>query len=280
MHTHANRIHAKPLSASLGVEILGLNPKHLSEEEKGAIKLLFDNHHFVLFRNADVTEEEHVSLVRAIGPISTADEIMKDGRQFTYISNVHADGRVPNGELFYHSDHMFLDEPLKGISLYSIEAPRVGGETRFLNSAKAYQAMPDDLKKRVEGLSARHVYDYDANRGDQRPDPATLSANTDMAVYPLVWRHPVSDVPLLYISRLFTIEVLGLSREESEKLLDDLFAYLDTIGDDYTHKWASGDLIVWDNLHLQHARNDFPHTERRALRRVPIALEAAYQHSG
>lgn len=275
MHTHATSIHAKPLSASFGVEILGLNPQHLSEEEKGAIKLLFDNHHFVLFRNAEITEEQHVALVKAIGPISTADEIMKDGRQFTYISNVHADGRVPNGEMFYHSDHMFLDEPLKGISLYSIEAPRIGGETRFLNSAKAYQTMPEELKKRVEGLAARHVYDYNANRADQRPDLTKLSDNVDTAVYPLVWHHPVSGTPLLYISRLFTTEIIGLSRDDSDKLLDDLFAYLDTIGDDYTHKWASGDLIVWDNLHLQHARNDFPPSERRALRRVPIALEAA-----
>ena len=274
MHKHPTNIHAKPLSASLGVEILGLNPRHLSEQEKAAVRLLFDNHHFILFRNADVSEEQHLDIVKAIGPVSTADEIMKDGRQFTYISNVHADGRVPNGELFYHSDHMFLEEPLKGISLYSIEAPRVGGETRFLNSAKAYLGMPEELKRRVEGLSARHVYDYDANRGDQRPDPSTLSTNVDTAVYPLVWRHPESGTALLYISRLFTIEVIELSRAESDQLLEDLFAYLDTIGDDYIHTWARGDLIIWDNLHLQHARNDFPSTERRALRRVPIALEA------
>lgn len=273
MHSHAKRIYAKPLSASMGVEVLGINPQNLSEEEKSAIKLFFDNHYFVLLRNANINEEQHLSIVKAIGPISSTDEIMKDGRQFVYISNVHADGRVPNGELFFHSDHMFLNEPLKAISLYSIEAPRVGGETRFRNSAKAYQSMPEDLKKRVEGLSARHVYDYDANRGDQRPDPTKLSDNVDTAVYPLVWHHPVSGTPLLYISQLFTTEIIGLSREDSDQLLDDLFEFLETIEDDYVHKWAAGDLIIWDNLHLQHARNDFPHTERRALRRVPIALE-------
>lgn len=268
-------IHARPLSASFGVEVIDFDANNITDEVKQGIKLLFDNHQLVLIRNADVTEDQHLALVKAVGPISTTDEIMKDGRQFTYISNVHSDGRVPNGELFYHSDHMFLNEPLKGISLFSIEAPAHGGETRFLNAAKAYQAMPDELKKRIEGLSARHVYDYNANRGDQRPDPSKLSDKVDTSVYPLVWHHPESGTPLLYISRLFTTEVIGLSREESDQLLDDLFAYLDTIGDDYTHKWESGDLIIWDNLHLQHARNDFPPSERRALRRVPIALEAA-----
>ena len=268
-------LHARPLAKSFGVEILGFDPAKMTSEDTDGIKVLFDNHQLVLIRNAEVTEEQHLRMVKAVGPISTTDEIMKDGRQFTYISNVHTDGRVPNGELFYHSDHMFLDEPLKAISLYSIEAPQHGGETRFLDAAKAYQAMPADLKARIEGKSARHVYDYDANRGDQRPDPTKLGDNVDTAVYPLIWRHPVSGTPLLYISRLFTTEIVGLERDESDRLLDDLFAYLDTIGDDYTHKWEPGDLIIWDNLHLQHARNDFPPEERRALRRVPIAMASA-----
>ena len=268
-------IHAKPLAASLGVEVLGLNPQSLSDEEKSAIKLLFDNHHLVLFRNADLTEDQHLEIVNAVGRISGGDALMKDGRQFTYISNIHTDGRLPNGELFYHSDHMFLETPLKGISLYSIEAPNVGGETRFFNAAAAYQALPKDLKERIQGVSARHVYDYSANRGDQRPDASQLSENTDTYVHPLVWHHPESGTPLLFISRLFTTEIVELEKAESDTLLDELFAYVDSRGDDYVHKWAAGDLIIWDNLHLQHARNDFPDGERRALRRVPIGLGAA-----
>ena len=267
-------INTKPISASFGVEVLDFSPNCITEEVKEDIKNLFDEHKLVLIRNAGITEEQHLEIVKAVGPISTSDEVMKDGRQFTYISNVHSDGRVPNGELFSHSDHMFLDEPLKGISLFSIEAPEHGGETRFLNAAKAYQAMPEVLKNRIEGLSARHVYDYNANRGDQRPDPAKLSDSVDASVFPLVWHHPESGTPLLYISRLFTTEIVGLDRQDSDDLLDELFAYLDSLGDDYIHKWAHGDLIVWDNLHLQHARNDFPPYERRALRRVPIAMES------
>lgn len=268
-------IHAKPLSPSLGVEILGLDLQALSDEDKGAIKLLFENHYLVLLRNADLSEDQHLAIVNAIGPISGGDALMKDGRQFTYISNVHADGRLPNGELFYHSDHMFLQNPLKGISLYSIEAPRVGGETRFLNAAAAYQALPQALKERIKALSARHVYDYSVNRGDQRPDANHLSEAADTYVHPLVWRHPQSGMPLLFLSRLFTTEVIGLEQVESDALLDELFEYIDSRGDDYVHKWQAGDLIIWDNLHLQHARNDFPAGERRALRRVPIGLEAA-----
>ena len=269
------KIHAKPLSASLGVEIIGLDPENLSAEEKDAVKLLFENHHLVLFRNADVSESGHLDVVQAIGAISGDDALMKTGKKFTYISNVHTDGRLPNGELFYHSDHMFLKYPLKGISLYSIEAPEHGGETRFLNAAAAYQALPSDLKAQIQGRSARHVYDYSLNRGDQRPDATKLSDAADTFVHPLVWNHPGTGAPLLFLSRLFTTDIIGLPPEESDELLGTLFDYVDSRGDDYVHKWAAGDLIIWDNLHLQHARNDFPVHERRALRRVPISLAAA-----
>ena len=267
-------IHAKPLSSSFGVEVIGLDPRNLDSEGKEAVKLLFDNHHLILFRNAGVDEQQHLDIVRAIGPISGGDALMKDGKQFTYISNVHTDGRLPNGELFYHSDHMFLEKPLKGISLYSIEAPQHGGETRFFNAAAAYQALPAELKERIKDLSARHVYDYSVNRGDKRPDATHLSDNADTYIHPLVWHHPESGTPLLFLSRLFTTDIIGLDQKESDELLDELLDYVDSRGDDYVHKWEPGDLIIWDNLHLQHARNDFPSGERRALRRVPIGLAA------
>lgn len=263
-------VHARPLSSSLGVEIVGFDAKKITDEVKGAIKIFFDNHQLVLIRNSGVSEEQHLEIVKTIGLISGGDALMKDGRKFTYISNVHSDGRLPEGELFYHSDHMFLREPLKGISLYAIEAPEHGGETRFMNAAQAYAELPPEMKKRLEGLTARHVYDYSLNRGDQRPDPTTLSENADTYVHPLIWHHPESGTPLLFISRLFTTDIIGLDPEESDAILQELFDFLDRRGDDYVHKWSAGDLIIWDNLHLQHARNDFPADERRALRRVPI----------
>lgn len=259
-----------PLSPNLGVEISGINPANLSASDRSEVMRLFEKHHFLLLRNVDRDEEAQLGFVRDIGPLSTADAIMKDGRKFTHISNVHQDGRLPEGELLYHSDHMFLDTPLKAISLYAIEAPRIGGETRFLNAAATYEALPEFLKDRIEGLSARHVYDYDANRGSEQAAADTLGANSDEAVHPLVWRHPDTGLPILFVSRLFTVEILGVSKADSDGILKALFDHIDGFGDDYVHAWQEGDLIVWDNRVLQHARNDFPPTERRALRRVPI----------
>ncbi len=263
-------IATRALAANLGVELQGLNVNALSAAEGTRVRELFNEHHLLLVRNLDISADEHLALTELIGPLSSADAIMKDGRKFTHISNVHADGRLPTGELLFHADHMFLDTPLKAISLYALAVPSRGGETCFIDAARAYRQLPEALKERIAHLEARHIYDYGANRGNQAPDPAALSEQADMAVHPMVWPHPDTGEPILFVSRLFTVEVLGIPREESDALLKTLFEHLDARRSDYSHPWRVGDLMIWDNRILQHARNDFDPSEKRALRRVPI----------
>lgn len=265
-------ISTTPLSEHIGVEVRGINAKSLTDADSQKLRELFTEHHLVLIRDAELALEDHVALTSAIGPISQADAIMKDGRKFTHISNAHADGRLPDGELLYHADHMFLETPLKAISLYALQAPSRGGETCFLDAARAYRDLPDDVKTKIAGLSARHVYDYSANRGNQAATrDAELSDNSDVAIHPIVWPHPETGEPILFVSRLFTVEVIGLPQAESDALLAYLFDHLEAHANDYTHAWRVGDLIIWDNRILQHARNNFDPSEKRALRRVPIA---------
>ncbi len=165
---------------------------------------------------------------------------------------------------------MFLETPLKAISLYALAVPSRGGETCFIDAARAYQELPEQLKERIAHLEARHIYDYGANRGNQAPNPQQLSEQADTAVHPIVWPHPDTGEPILFVSRLFTVEILGIAREESAALLKTLFEHLEARRSDYSHPWRVGDLMIWDNRILQHARNDFDPTEKRALRRVPI----------
>jgi taurine dioxygenase len=268
-------ITTRPLAANLGAEIHGLDVRGPSENDKARIRELFDEHHLLLFRNVNLSEDRHLELTQAIGPISSADAIMKDGRKFTHISNIHADGRLPTGELLFHADHMFLEVPLKAISLYALAVPSRGGETRFIDASRAYRELPQELQDGIAHLEARHVYDYGANRGNQAPKLEELSEQTDTAVHPIVWPHPETGEPILFVSRLFTVEVIGIPRQEGDALLQLLFSHLDSRGSDYSHRWSVGDLMIWDNRILQHARNDFDPKEKRALRRVPIGEEAS-----
>lgn len=265
-------ISTRPLSEHIGVEVQGINPQSLSDADKDALRDLFTARHLVLLRSVDLSPDDHLALTDAIGPVSQADAIMKDGRKFSHISNAHADGRLPDGELLYHADHMFLETPLKAISLYALQVPLRGGETCFLDAARAYRGLPEEIKTKIANLSARHVYDYGANRGNQAATrDAKLSDNSDAAIHPIVWPHPETSEPILFVSRLFTVEIIGLPQDEGDALLGYLFKHLEGYANDYVHPWRVGDLVIWDNRILQHARNDFDPAEKRALRRVPIA---------
>ena len=263
----------RPLSPTLGAELQGFDPRNPDADAVQALRRTFDEKHLVLVRGVELSEDESVALATHLGEISHAGDTMKGNKRFTYISNVAADGRLPDGELLFHADHMFMPHPLKAISLYAMAVPSTGGETCFIDTAAAYDALPDAVKARLQGLQARHVYDYSANTGNRPPSRDTIAEGATTAVHPVVTVHPATGKKVLFVCRLFTVAILGLPREQSDELLDFLFDHLDAHATDYEHKWAVNDFLIWDNRILQHARNDFPSTEKRHMRRVPIASE-------
>lgn len=268
-----------PLSEELGVEIRGLDPTKLDDEAVQTFRDAFARYHLVLLRGVDLDEEQQTKLTETLGEVSFDSPIMKKGgdRKFSFIGNQHSDGHLRDGELLFHSDHTFFKSPLKAIALYSLAAPSKGGETVFTNAAAAYRRLPEALKEKIRGLDARHIASYGAFEGDARPrfDP---TSKAKVAVHPVVWKHPDSGEDILFVSRLLTESILGMPHEESEALLEQLFTYVEDPQYHYAHAWKVGDYLVWDNRVLQHSRRDFDPSEKRAMRRVPIAqpdLEAA-----
>jgi taurine dioxygenase len=260
------------LSPELGVEIRGFDPRLLDEEKTAVFQNAFSEHHLVLLRDVDLSDDQGTTLTETLGPVSFSSPVMKLGgeRKFSFIGNQHSDAKLRDGELLFHSDHTFFEHPLKAISLYSLAAPSKGGETVFINAGAAYRRLPAALKQRIESLQARHIASYSAFEGDARPkfDP---NSKAKVAVHPVVWRHPESGEPILFVSRLLTESILGMDAIESEELLCELFTHVEDAEHQYVHQWKVGDYLVWDNRQLQHSRRDFDPAEKRALRRVPIA---------
>jgi len=261
-----------PLSSDLGVEVRGMDPRNLDEAQAAFFRKAFADHHLVLIRGVTLSDDEGTALTETLGPVSFSSPVMKQGgeRKFSFIGNQHSDGKLRDGELLFHADHTFFPQPLKAISLYSLAAPTTGGETVFSNAGAAYRRLPDHLKARIAGLEARHLASYSAFEGDARPrfDP---DSRAKIAVHPVVWPHPESGEPILFVSRLLTESILGMDYDESEALLAELFSYIEDPANHYAHSWRVGDFLVWDNRQLQHSRRDFDASEKRALRRVPIA---------
>jgi len=265
----------RPLSAALGAEVDGVDlSEEPAEETKIRLRQAWDQHALLLLRDQRLTLDEQVRFGRVFGTISSQGENAAKLGGVTYVSNVATDGSNAKGELAFHIDHSFYPRPLHGLMLYGIEVPPVGGDTMFANAKLAYQRLPHGLKDRIARLRALHVYDFAYSRGDraaERIRESDIASDALRAEHPVVLTHPKTGEKILYVSRRHTDRILGLDPAESDALLEELLSYITLADIVYRHAWRPGDLVLWDNLALQHARTDFDSTYRRHMRRVQIA---------
>jgi taurine dioxygenase len=254
-----------------GVEVRNLDPRMMpSDHDKEFIKKAFAEHHFILIRGFQLSEEEELRFTQILGPISVQGDTM-NGRKVMYISNAHAEGVLPDGEILFHSDHTFFPHPLKAIALHAMIIPSKGGETVYADTAQAYQNLPDHLKERIANLQALHLQDYALYRGDVSSRELADTPGVLKYVHPIVRTHALTGKPLLFVNRLLTHSVVGLPKDESDALLDQLLSYIEDPKVHYRHQWLVNDYLIWDNVYLQHARTLFDPAEKRVLRRVPIS---------
>jgi taurine dioxygenase len=256
------------LSPAIGVEVRGVDlSQPLSPAVRRQIRNLFDRHGLLLFRRQHLDEDAHVEVCRALRPV--VDPV-------AWVSNVTA-GFHPEGELLWHSDYAFTPHPMLGLSLYAIEVAPGAVPTRFANSASAVDVLPEVTRAELRGLHVVHCIDSVDGRDNVRTrldDVGGASASTvDYPRFsrPAIWPHPVTGRPLLFVLEQQASHIEGMTATQSDPLLAAAFAALYDPSNVYEHHWAVGDLVVWDNLMLQHGRPGNPNTVRRSLRRVAMS---------
>jgi taurine dioxygenase len=159
--------------------------------------------------------------------------------------------------------------------LYAINIPQEGGNTLFANMYAAYDTLSEDIKHRIAFLKA--VNTYEQGIGDtvtmrtRSAGPTSPSARS--YAQPVVCTHPVTGKKALYVNRLMTEYIVGMPREESNTLLESLFDHQEQQKFIYEHRWTRGDLVMWDNRCILHARGDFSPNELRRLRRIAVKGE-------
>lgn len=281
-----NNVHVdlEPLSPILGARVRGIDlRRECSEAEVVRLRKNFARYHVLCFPEQEITNDDQIRFARIfgradadfIGKPQNVDYPAEDGpakRGVMFISNIREDGKqvgaLPDGELHFHSDGAHRKSPYRATTLYGIKIPSRGGETKFANLELAYDRLPEETKARINGLKVRNVYDTRAtlrNQTDEKDDALSH------AVHPLVRIHPDTGHKSLFCSRLMTRNIVGMDLAESDALLSQLFEHIEKPEFVYAHKWRPGDLLIWDNRCLNHARNDFPAEETRHLRRVTIS---------
>jgi taurine dioxygenase len=262
----------KALDAPLGAEIEGLDTRAISREEAQALNAALLEHHLLVIRNQPTADADLVELGKCFGPIVKARMVSPlTGRDdIMVISNIREDGKpvgqLPDGEMAFHIDQIYKPNPCRGAALHAVEIPGTGGATLFSNNVRAYNRLPEEKRKRLDGLMATHSFQY----GETLKENRVAAEDRPHFTHPLVRRIPENGNRALAVCRLMTDQIEGLDEAESRALIEELCDAIEDPSNVYGHEWRVGDILIWDNRCTSHARTDFPTTERRLMKRVTI----------
>jgi taurine dioxygenase len=163
----------------------------------------------------------------------------------------------------------YVAQPPDASMLYSLEIPAAGGDTSFCSMKAALASMPAALVARIRGLDIKHDGTYDSGGYLRKGMAASADPRTSVGTpHPIVIAHPVSGDRALYLGRRRNAYIVGLEVAESERLLDEIWSYVEAAV--YVHKWALGDLVLWDNRTTMHRRDAFDPQARRVMHRTQI----------
>ena len=272
----------RKLADALGAEIGGLDLSHsLSPELFSQIRAAWLEHLVIRIRGQKLSDPELLAFSRNFGeldppgPNPLGRPFLADHPEMNVISNLKRDG-VPigglgDGEAIWHADMTYVERPPMAAILYAIEIPPAGGDTYWANMVAAYETLPEELKRRIEGLEAVHDATYNsagAMRKGYRDvtDPRTAPG----ARHPLVRTHPETGRRSLFLGRRRNSCIVGLDLSESENLLDTLWAHATQPRFTFRQEWRVGDVLVWDNRCTLHRRDAFDPRARRLLHRTQV----------
>ena len=264
----------------IGAEIRGVDlSKPVDDATRAAINKALDDNIVIVFRGQTLDEAQQLKAAEILGkvalrrrPVSGPGPGGEFDTPFMMVTNIVKDGKpigsFGDGEMWFHHDTSYYPEPHRATLLYAMQLTSTGGETRFSNMYEAYNRIPRQLRDKLEGRRVLQIHDY--KRRERLNLDAIDISKVRHKEQPVFITHPNTGRKALYISRLMSARIEGLSRDESEDALNQLFDISEDPEIIYEHHWQIGDLVVWDNWCSIHARKDFPRDEPRLMRRLTI----------
>lgn len=272
-----------PMNAALGAEVRGIDLRSpLSDADFSALRAAWHKHLVLLVRGQPLTDPQLIAVARRFGDLQFAPSNENSDKfggdlanypEIAVVSNIIENGKALGGlgygEAYWHTDSSFIETPPAGSFLHSIEVPPSGGNTSFCNMYLAYETLPDATKKRIAPLKALHNFSYVASGQLRKGHQETLDPSKGPgAHHPIVRKHPETGRPALFLGRRLKSYIIGLPLDESEALLDELWAHTTQKQFAWTHVWKPGDLVIWDNRCTMHQREPFDPSTRRLMHRT------------
>lgn len=272
-----------PITAGFVAELSDIDVRHLTDEAFGQIYTAWLDFGVLRLRNQPLNEDELQAFSARFGPleelpfgnIPESEKAKVKNRYVTQLSNILVDGKpiggLGNSEANWHSDMTYVDNPPPASVLLGVEIPEQGGNTYFANQYAALAALPDDLRARVASLSIKHDAAHTSigslRRGYEAFDDPREAPG---AVHPIIQTHPESGRQVLYLGRREWAYIPGLTLEESDRLLDEIWSYAALPENVWCQQWQRDDLIIWDNRCVLHRRDGFDRKARRLMKRCQV----------
>jgi taurine dioxygenase len=274
----------RPLSDALGAEVSGLDlTQPLDDEMKTKIRDAFLKYHLLCFRSQPLEAAEFARVAGYFGRPQLQLIRKRRHGETPEVSVLESTYKRPEDKpddmrlvrlSGWHTDDSYFEAPAKATMLQSIEIPDSGGETKFCNMRQAWLDLPEETRRRLDGLRA--VHSYDTKRAPARAIKLTDEEKdeTPDVEHPLIRTHEDTGEKTIYFNSNRTDRIVGMDREESDALLDMIYTHVTQPKYQYHHKWRVGDILLWDNRCMMHAVNmDFPVGQTRLHQR--ILLEGA-----
>jgi len=286
-----SEIWIQPTGGALGADVYGVDlSKPVSDADFKKIAEAWGEHLVLRFSGQKIDDPTLMTFsarfgeldrvpIAAVGFDRMDSGVVDEARQWVaVIASIKKGGKAIGGlgsyELVWHTDMSYNPLPPRASLLYALEVPPDGGNTGFLNMYAAYETLPDHLKRAVEGKTC--IHDSSRNSaGELRKGFQTTHdvTKTPGAVHPLVRLHPITERRALFLGRRPGAYIHGLGVEESETLLDAIWAHATQERFAWYQKWRIGDLVMWDNRCVMHRRDAFDESLRRLMHRTQIVGE-------
>ena len=272
----------RSLSPGFGVEVLGLDlSRPLDDAAFAEVERAFFASQLLVVRGQRLTPAAFVAWARRFGPPEphVIDQFHHpDDPNILILSNRKRDGRpvgLADAGTYFHTDYSYLPVPARATTVYSIEVPRVGGNTLFADQYAAYDDLPAATKARIDSLVAVHHYGNRNNTDERTRTVASVLTDEQKATLPLITHpvvrvHPVTGRKALYAVSGTSVSIVGMPDEEAVDLLNELAAHATRPEYQLSIAYGVGDVVIWDNASLLHSATLVDPDDPRTLWRVTV----------
>ena len=273
--TEFTKFEPRLLSPAIGAELIGADLANFDDTLVAEVRAALLKYQVVFFRDQhDLTREQHIAFARSFGDLEIHPATPKNQPDPEVLRIAHGP-KSKGQENNWHSDVTWRAEPSLGSILRAIELPEIGGDTLFSNMVMAYEDLDEELKEKLCKMTAVHdIARVFARR--LNTDASNLHEKFPPQEHPVIRTHPETGERGLYVNIAFTDHIVGMDRDESDKLLQFLYhrAWLPEY--QCRFRWAPGSLAFWDNRACQHyaASDYFPNV--RIMERVTVAGDRPY----